>query len=569
MVEIVASEAELPPDHRVWGTGGWLMPEQREALDWLTLCLMLGWDARVVRRVIPASGGAHAIVLGRDPDELGEDCVAAISRRLASEPILVIARAGRPGGSFARLAGASRRSEVIMGRSVRWTGPGGFQDWCCREPLEGAGLDLSAETTTWSTLDGAPLIVARREGRGTVATLAFHPSEARDKDGAATSLLKHLIIWGSLMPVAWLELGGTLVLRMDDPGGAQNVFSAGWRYAKLGEAEWAAIAADLRRRQGRLSIGYVGGWVDDGDATRGELHVNGSAPARVPGLVYPSPLVRYRDLAGHAPGALYDYSSEYRGIERLRAAGLGEVELHGYTHMHPDTSAWAAAPDRYHGQPWFRELGKTARAALALQSPQEHSLALGVAGLERYFQVRPTTLIPPGDEWTDEALERALDLGLQLVSSYYLAIRHDNRFCWTTHVCAPYLNRPDSVWFAAGLPVVGYFHDYEPATEGAGWMSRWLDRWQEAGARRLIDLRELAAALGRRLRVEGAPGELRLSVGDHGAPSMPRPLRVGIRIPTGTLPSSLPVRCGHREISLPVGSTGNGVGELTLMNDPG
>jgi UDP-4-amino-4-deoxy-L-arabinose-oxoglutarate aminotransferase len=32
--------------------------------------------------------------------------------------------------------------------------------------------------------------------------------------------------------------------------------------------------------------------------------------------------------------------------------------------------------------------------------------------------------------------------------------------------------------------------------EGVGWLSKWLDRWQEAGAKRLIDFRELAAAVG-------------------------------------------------------------------------
>ena len=33
---VVASAEELPAGRRVWGTGGWLPPEQREALDWLT-----------------------------------------------------------------------------------------------------------------------------------------------------------------------------------------------------------------------------------------------------------------------------------------------------------------------------------------------------------------------------------------------------------------------------------------------------------------------------------------------------------------------------------------------------
>ena len=47
---VVASEAEIPPTDRVWGTGGWLQPEQREALDWLTLARLMGWSVHVARR---------------------------------------------------------------------------------------------------------------------------------------------------------------------------------------------------------------------------------------------------------------------------------------------------------------------------------------------------------------------------------------------------------------------------------------------------------------------------------------------------------------------------------------
>src|SRR5205823_3751794 len=141
-------------------------------------------------------------------------------------------------------------------------------------------------------------------------------------------------------------------------------------------------------------------------------------------------------------------------------------------------AAWAQAPDRYEEGSWYRELGRPAAATLAAVPAAEHPLALASAALQHHFGVRPTTLICPGDQWTDAALERALDLGLDLVSSYYLALRDRDRFCWCTHVCAPYLDGPDGTWFAAGLPVVGYFHDREPALEGISWIGNWLNRWQ-------------------------------------------------------------------------------------------
>jgi hypothetical protein len=371
------------------------------------------------------------------------------------------------------------------------------------------------------------------------------------------------LIWGPDAPAAWLDFEGTLVLRMDDPGGAQNVYSRTWSYPKLGEAEWAAIGADLRRRKARLSIGYVSGWVDDGDATRGGLTVSGQQPVRVPGRVYPSPLVSYQDRTGHAPGTVHDYEAEFRGIQRLRRAGLCDVELHGYTHIHRDRAAWAAAPDRYDAVAWYRELGASA-APIPPSDGDQHPLDLGIAALHKYFNVRPTTLISPGDEWTDAVLARALDRGLYLANSYYLALRQGDRFCWATHVCAPYLDRPEHSWFDAGLPVVGYFHDREPALDGVDWLFRYLDEWQLAGARRLIDFRELAGALGRRIDLEDSGPRLRLLMTSESAPALVKPLPICVRTREGPLPSRLALSVDGREQWLEVQALPGEAGRVML-----
>jgi hypothetical protein len=400
-------------------------------------------------------------------------------------------------------------------------------------------------------------------GQGVIATLGIHPSEARDTDGAATALLKHLLVWGAAAPLAWIELEGCLILRMDDPGGAQNVHSRHWSYPKLGEPAWAAIGAVLKHRDARLSIGYVAGWVDDGDPDRGTLQIAGRTPPRVAGQVYPSPLVTYQDRAGHAPGTVNDYQAEYRGIQGLRAQGLADVELHGHTHMHPDAASWAQAPDRYEARSWYRELGSEAEAAIAAGGSADHPLALGLGILHRYFGVRPTTLICPGDEWTNEALERALELGLQVVSSYYLALRHNDRFCWATHVCAPYLNEPQTAWFDSGLPVVGYFHDREPALEGEGWVSQWLDRWQEAGARQFVDFRAFAAAVACRFQLAERAGSPCLTVRSETGLPLVRPLTIGVRL-TRPLPAQIAVVYDDQESMLAVHPLGDEHGQVVL-----
>ncbi len=570
MVTLIATPATLPKG-RVWGTGGWIDPRDREALDWLTLVRFLGWDvelldATTTGRAAAAAVPSRVVVLAGDPGGISQDIVARTAAQLLENPLLVLARAAREGSTLGVFAGAAATGDAITGRSIDWRGPGEPVSWRATNILTACRLVLDPESEIWATLDGAPLVVARRHGSSVVVTFAGHPSEWRGADPAGTRLITEVLTRGLPRPVAWLDFEGTLVLRMDDPGGAQNVHSRTWNYQKLGADAWRTVGAELASREARLSIGYVSGWVDDGDVARGRLTVRGSAVSRRPGVIHPSPVVRYEDLAGHAPGSAHDYVGEFEGIQELRRAGLADVELHGYTHMHPDLERWARADDRFETWPataWYRELGPAAAASLNHLPLADHPLARAVSLFRQYFETFPTTLICPGDQWTDAALERALDLGLVLVSSFYLGIRDGDRFCWATHVCAPYLNVPDSTWFSSGLPVVGYFHDYELAQEGVKWMARWLDRWRDAGARRLIDFRELAAALAVRIGAADEGGQLTLTVRrtDHVAPVRPIPVRLWR---AETLPSRVVVRSGGRSDDVAVERLSDGSGRVLV-----
>ena len=572
-VLLMTADSELRPSCRVWGTGQWDPPDEREALDWLTLAKLIGWGVTVggpetVGACAGASSDFRHIVIAGDPDTLPEQHIAWVAARLTAEPVLVVARAAAPTTALARLAGTARAAELITGRSLRWSGSGPVREWRCGQDLDGWAVNAGEGVAVWATLDGAPVVLARQIGRGVVVTLGFHPSRARDRDGAVTALLKHLLVWGAVAPVAWLDLEGTFVLRMDDAGGAQNVHLRSWSYPKLGEAEWIALATTVKQRNARMSIAYSAGWVDDGDPIRGSLEVAGRLPPRIAGLVHPSPLVTYRDRSGHAPGRVHDYQAEFRGMQALRAAGAGEVELHGYTHLHPDVRAWATSSDRYDAIAWYRELGPAAEAKLAALPLEAHPLTRGIDEIRHFFGVSPTTLICPGDEWTPKALVRALDLGISLVSTYYLGLRHDDRFCWTTYVCSPYLDQPGAGWFTAGVPVVGYFHDRDPSLEGIGWVGRWLDRWREAGARKLMDFRELAAAVGRRLRLDDGSLGTHLTVTGREAPALVRPLEVLLRVSGKRPPSRLALHLDEHELSLEVCPLDGELGRVTIPVRP-
>jgi hypothetical protein len=561
---LLVSEFDLPSGDAVWGTGGWLPPEQREALDWLTFGRLLGWQVAVLRPSTPnliraLSTSGHRVVIAGNPDALREETIAGLASWLSVESGLVVARAGLSGAAFAKLAGTALKPDRVNGRSLRWSGPGAKQEWLCRNPLESNTLELSPEGSIWSTLDSVPIIGARRAGRGTVAALGFHPSGVRDSNGAATALLRRLLVWGSGKATAWLDLERTLVLRMDDPGSAENVYHHIYSHAKLTERDWEALGADLKHREGRLSIGYVSGWVDDGDAARGTLRVSGRTTKRVPGKVHPSPLVHYESLASSERTIVHDGVAEFRGIAALRESGCADVELHGYTHMHPNTMSWSKAPDRYESVRWYRELGSGAAATITARPLAQHPLVRGLAAFRRFFKTRPTTLICPGEEWTNSVLECALKLDLYLVGSYYLALRDGDRFCWTQHVCAPYLDKPDPLWFDSGLPVVGYFHDFDISRHGVEWFNRWLDAWQSAGADRIIDFRELAAALNHRLDVHECDGEFHLTVNQSGPPLV-RPLVISIKSGDEPLPSEISLHFDDRHISLPVAARPDDIG---------
>jgi len=539
---IVASPMELPTGSRTWGHGGWVAPEEREALDWLTLGRLLGWSTTVGAGASAVELGTRALVIACDPESLGANAVARLKARLRAERLLVVGRAVSRRHPLAALAGAWRGGDVQVCSELAWSANGRAERRVLNAGITVSRLSVVSGVEVWATLDGAPALTIRPVGHGSVATLAFHPSAARDVTGAASVLLRRVLVEGIAVPAAWLDLEQTLVLRMDDPGSAQKVYCQGWCYEPLGEAAWATIADDLRRRGARVSIGYTPGWVDDGDSGRGRLSIGGQSSARRAGAVHPSALVRYVDVAGHAPGRVNDYEAEFRGIQILRRAGLGEVELHGYTHMSADRARWAAAHDRYNEHGWYRELGRS--PVVEADAPGPDALALGIAAFERWFGIRPTTLVPPGDQFSEATLQYALRLRLSFVDSYYLALRDGDRFCWCQHVCSPYLNEPAASWFEAGLPVVGYFHDYELSTHGALWMTRWLDAWQAAGAARFMDFRELAAAVGRRLEI--ADDGTVVTLEEANAPALVRPLRVALWVPTG-VPSVVSVRRGHEE----------------------
>jgi hypothetical protein len=513
VIAVLADQRELPAAAAVWGRENRVLPpDGRSALCWLTLARLLGWESEVRRPADGADLGAdvRCALVARDPDTVTPEEVAALTARLEREPMLLIAPAPSPGTPLAELTGAATGEMSIATAGLRWHGPGGAREWEAWPTVAVTGLELlegsdpgvsrpalprraSGQTPrAWASIGDAPLVVAREVGNGVVATLAAHPVELIDAAPSGSGLLKYLLTRGIPGPLEWLELEGWVIPRCDDAGSCSSAHLDEWAHRSLTAEEWRTAARDLAEREARITVGYVPGWVDDGDPGRGELRVGGKPVNRDPGRVHPSSRVTYE-----SESAPQDNPAALRGIQDLRAAGAGEVELHGFTHLRPiygggdgPYAAWAAAENRHYGVGWYRELE-------GLEPPpgEPGPVAHGLGAFTEQLRAAPVALCCPGHACSPPASESAARSGLELIAAESVALRLGERLAWCDHISNPYADGAGGPWLESGLPVVACLHDRDLVVNGTGWLAERLDEWSAHGATRFADLRELAAAL--------------------------------------------------------------------------
>ena len=255
------------------------------------------------------------------------------------------------------------RSGTVSGRSPRWLGPGGPRTWHARKDLGASGLELSDGTAAWATLDGAPLIAARRVGHGVIATLGFHPSHARDADGVVTALLTHLLIWGVRGPVAWLDLAGSLVVRMDRPGRCSERSPSELVLSEARRSDGRVIAADLKKRRcsdvdlPMCLAGWMMATLRTGDARKWA----GRMSRRMAGHIHPSPLVRYEDHAAMRRARSMTTRRSFGGSGRYAPQGRAMSRYTGIRTCTPTPLAGRTHRIATEATSWFREAGKRCR----------------------------------------------------------------------------------------------------------------------------------------------------------------------------------------------------------------
>jgi hypothetical protein len=189
---------------------------------------------------------------------------------------------------------------------------------------------------------------------------------------------------------------------------------------------------------------------------------------------------------------------------------------------------------------------------------------LGVKGLKKFFGVIPTTLICPGDIYTNDVLLEVVKSPLLFVSSYYLSIKTAKQLCWAQHICAPYLNEADAKWFKSALPVVGYFHDFDISINGLDWFTDCLNNWEAAGAKYFVDFREVAGRLDRMMGIQKTERGCELNISGANAIRQRELSRIGFHSPDSNTTEILFADEQGIETIIPVVKTKSGNDEIIL-----
>lgn len=274
------------------------------------------------------------------------------------------------------------------------------------------------------------------------------------------------------------DLRGVLVLRLDDPGAAVRRHLRGWAHTDVPPEAWSSLVERLRG-WGRVSVFCCPGWVDDDGTVRASREVN---PA------------------------------EWAALDDAVRAGVADLECHGFTHLHPDTAAWAAAADRFEAPEWYREMWPPRQ----LEEPGVDEQACRIAKWQATCG-QGTTLVAPGEAWGLNTIAAARCRGLRLFTSWGLCRLDSPVPTWSVGIGSPYLDEAHPSWLATGLPAVGYWHDRDMAVHGPDWVGRQLDAWRDCGATRAWAFSDLVRAYEPPIDAALVDGEVEV----RGGPDVP------------------------------------------------
>lgn len=178
------------------------------------------------------------------------------------------------------------------------------------------------------------------------------------------------------------------IIVMDDPGSSSCAWLDSWHYPTLTREQMnESLIKPLKAHNAKLVINVVPGFVNDSLRT--------------------VELTFQRDFVDKF-GTRQNFISTGEGLRDGIAAGVFEIQSHGWTHMQPDMES---APGPWWGAPvdgekaevgWYREFGDTRRAdpvSGVIPIPaavQNHHMRMGREWLGRLFGIDPLSFVSGG-----------------------------------------------------------------------------------------------------------------------------------------------------------------------------
>jgi len=240
------------------------------------------------------------------------------------------------------------------------------------ETLEGT------RTLVWQ--GETPQVTVRELGSGAHVVWIGHDHNFMFYYQDIRTMLRRAITWtiGYNLYKTWDE---TIIMILDDPGTAQNVWLEHWHYPALSqEVIDQYLIQPLKEHDAILNINFVPGFVNDQKRQ-----------------IEPSWSQKFVDEFG----ASQDYISAKKGFDRGLEEGVFEAMCHGLTHMQPDLASppvwWGSELNRERAEVgWYREFGDTRRGGEIPAAEQMWRMKTANNWLTHQFGVTPLAFTPGG-----------------------------------------------------------------------------------------------------------------------------------------------------------------------------
>lgn len=248
--------------------------------------------------------------------------------------------------------------------------------------LSGVRVTAPAESVV-AARGTAPFLTARQlAGGGRVVWLGAERSVAQLEKQIVRDLLKRALVWAQGYAL-YAEYERSVVLFIDDFGTSDKTALPYWHYKTPTEEQIRTGMIEPLRRRGAVM----------------DVNVNtGYADRRTQRILVPW---QQRVVDEIDPSVVHDFASTLRGLEAGVAAGVFQIECHGWTHMLPDLDSppgpwWTAPMDGTGSLDWYNEFGDNLRKRDIPAAVQFDHLRRAVEHIREDFGVRPLIVRPGG-----------------------------------------------------------------------------------------------------------------------------------------------------------------------------